>query len=83
MTTLIPNTEFARLASDEDIATVVTALTAKGMAASVVENRAEARCLTCCPEEQKSIQHCHRRLRYSVCARRSVPLLAMSLYVLR
>ena len=43
MTTLIPNTEFARLASDEDIATVVTALTAKGMAASVVENRAEAR----------------------------------------
>ncbi len=43
MTTLVPNTEFARLASDEDIATVVTALTAKGMAASVVENRAEAR----------------------------------------
>ncbi len=43
MTTLVPNTEFAHLASDEDIATVVTALTAKGMAASVVENRAEAR----------------------------------------
>lgn len=43
MTTLVPNTEFAHLASDEDIATVVTALTAKGMAAEVLENRAEAR----------------------------------------
>ena len=43
VTTLVPNTEFARLASDEDIATVVAALTAKGMAASVVENRAEVR----------------------------------------
>ena len=43
MTTLVPNTEFAHLASDEDIATVVTALMAKGMAASVVENRTEAR----------------------------------------
>src|SRR6266702_1921074 len=43
MTTLVPNTEFARVASDEDIATVVTALTAKGMDAEVFENRAEAR----------------------------------------
>jgi hypothetical protein len=43
MTTLVPNAEFARLASDEDIATVVAALTAKGMAAEVFENRAEAR----------------------------------------
>lgn len=43
MTTLVPNTEFAHLASDEDIATVVTALTAKGMAAEVFENRAQAR----------------------------------------
>jgi YkgG family uncharacterized protein len=43
MTTLVPNTEFAHLASDEDIATVVTALTAKGMASEVFENRAEAR----------------------------------------
>jgi hypothetical protein len=43
MTTLVPNMEFARVASDEDIATVVTALTAKGMAAEVFENRAEAR----------------------------------------
>jgi len=43
MTTLVPNTEFARVASDEDIATVVAALTAKGMAAEVFENRAEAR----------------------------------------
>src|SRR5258707_209858 len=43
MTTLVPNAEFAHLASDEDIATVVSALAAKGMAASVVENRAEAR----------------------------------------
>jgi hypothetical protein len=39
MTTLIPNPEFAHLASDEDIATVVTALTAKGMGAEVFENR--------------------------------------------
>jgi hypothetical protein len=43
MTTLVPNAEFAHLASDEDIATVVAALTAKGMAASLVEDRAEAR----------------------------------------
>src|SRR5690242_8051982 len=43
MTTLVPNTEFARVASDEDIATVVTALTAKGIAAEVLENRAQAR----------------------------------------
>jgi hypothetical protein len=43
MTTLVPNAEFARLASDEDIAMVVAALTAKGMAASLVEDRAEAR----------------------------------------
>src|SRR5690349_11531683 len=43
LTTLVPNTEFSQLASDQDIAMVVTALTAKGMAASVVEKRAEAR----------------------------------------
>jgi LUD domain len=43
MTTLVPNTEFARLASDEDIAMAVAALTAKGMAAEVFENRAQAR----------------------------------------
>jgi hypothetical protein len=43
MTTLVPNAEFARLASDEDIAMVVAALTAKGMAASLVEDRAAAR----------------------------------------
>jgi hypothetical protein len=43
MTILVPNTEFAHLAGDEDIATVVAALTAKGMEASVVENRAQAR----------------------------------------
>ncbi|GHO98786.1 hypothetical protein KSF_088340 [Reticulibacter mediterranei] len=43
MTTLVPNTEFARLASDEDITTVVAALTAKGIAAEVFENRAEVR----------------------------------------
>jgi len=43
MSTLAPNMEFARLASDEDIATVVAALTANGMAASMVEFRAEAR----------------------------------------
>jgi hypothetical protein len=42
MTTLVPNTEFARLASDEDIATAVAALTARGMAAEVFENRAKA-----------------------------------------
>ncbi len=35
--TLVPNTEFAHLASDEDIATVVAALTAKGIAAEVFE----------------------------------------------
>ena len=40
--TLVPNTEFAHLASDEDIATVVAALTAKGIAAEVFEERAEA-----------------------------------------
>ena len=43
MTTPVPNTEFAHLASDEDIATVVAALTAKGMAAEVFETRAETR----------------------------------------
>jgi hypothetical protein len=43
MTTLVPNTEFARLASDEQIATAVAALTANGMAAEVVASRAEAR----------------------------------------
>lgn len=43
MTTLVPNAEFAHLASDEHIATVIAALTARGMEASVVESRAEAR----------------------------------------
>lgn len=43
MTTLVPNTEFARLASDEHIAAAAVALTAKGMAVEVVENRAGAR----------------------------------------
>ncbi len=43
MTTLVPNAEFARLASDEQIATVVAALTANGMAAEAVANGAEAR----------------------------------------
>jgi hypothetical protein len=43
MTTLVPNAEFARLANDEQIATTVAALTARGMEASVIENRAEAR----------------------------------------
>ena len=43
MTTVVPNMEFAQLASDEDIATVVAALTAKGMAAEVFEKRAQAR----------------------------------------
>jgi hypothetical protein len=43
MTTLVPNAEFARLASDEQIATTVAALTARGMAAEVVESGAEAR----------------------------------------
>lgn len=43
MKTLAPNAEFARLASDEQIATAVAALTANGMEALVVESRAEAR----------------------------------------
>jgi hypothetical protein len=43
MTTLVPNSEFARLASDEQIATAVAALTARGMAAEAVESGAEAR----------------------------------------
>ena len=43
MTTLVPNTEFASLASDEHIATAVAALTARGMAAEVVANGTEAR----------------------------------------
>jgi hypothetical protein len=43
MTTLVPNAEFARLASDEQIATAVAALTANGMAAEVVANGAQAR----------------------------------------
>ena len=43
MTTLVPNAEFARLASNEQIATAVAALTANGMAAEVVESGAAAR----------------------------------------
>ena len=43
MTTLVPNTGFTQLASDERIATVVAALTANGMTAEVVANGAEAR----------------------------------------
>ncbi len=43
MTTLVPNAEFARLASDEQIATAVAALTARGMVAEVVASGAEAR----------------------------------------
>lgn len=43
MTTLVPNTEFAGLASDEQIATVVAALTARGMAAEVVDSGVQAR----------------------------------------
>jgi L-lactate utilization protein LutC len=43
MTTLVPNAEFARLASVEQIATTVAARTARGMAAEVVESGAEAR----------------------------------------
>jgi hypothetical protein len=43
MTTLVPNIEFARLASDEQIATAVAALTANGMAAEAVASGAEAR----------------------------------------
>ena len=84
MTTLVPNTEFAHLPSDEDIATVVTALTAKGMAASVVENRAEARSrvLDLLPAGAEVYTALSQTLE-SVCARRSVPLLAMSLCVLR
>ncbi len=43
MTTLVPNAEFTRLASDEQIATVAAALTASGMAAEVVASGALAR----------------------------------------
>ena len=43
MTTLVPNAEFARLASDEQIATAAAALTARGMAAEVVTSGALAR----------------------------------------
>jgi len=43
MKTLVPNTEFARLGSSEQLATAVAALTANGMEALVVESRAEAR----------------------------------------
>ena len=43
MKTLAPNAEFARVASDEQIATAVAALTANGMEALVVESGAEAR----------------------------------------
>src|SRR5258708_33814552 len=42
-TTLVPNAEFAHLASDEQIATAVAALTANGMAAEAVESLAQAR----------------------------------------
>jgi len=41
-TKLVPNAEFARLASDEQIATAVAALTANGMAAEVVASGAQA-----------------------------------------
>ena len=43
MKTLVANAEFARLASDEHIATAVAALTANGMEALAVESGAEAR----------------------------------------
>ena len=43
MKTLAPNAEFARLASNEQIAAAVAALTANGMEALVVESGAEAR----------------------------------------
>lgn len=43
MNNLVPNIEFARLASDENIADTVAALSARGMAASVLENGAQAR----------------------------------------
>ena len=43
MTTRVPNTEFAQLASEEQIAVTVAALTAHGIAAEVVESGAEAR----------------------------------------
>ena len=43
MTTLVPNAEFARLASEEQITTAVAALITNGMAAEAVESGAEAR----------------------------------------
>jgi hypothetical protein len=43
MMTLVPNAEFARMASDEYIASAVAALKARGMAADVVTSRAGAR----------------------------------------
>src|SRR5438045_3348933 len=43
MNILVPNIEFARLASDENIADTVAALSARGMAAYVLENSAQAR----------------------------------------
>lgn len=43
MTTLVPNAEFARLASDEQIAAAAAALTARGMAAEVVASGVLAR----------------------------------------
>ena len=43
MQTLAPNAEFARLASDEQIATATAALTANGMETLVVESGAKAR----------------------------------------
>jgi len=42
MKALVPNAEFARLASNEQIMTAAAALTANGMAAEVVESAAEA-----------------------------------------
>jgi L-lactate utilization protein LutC len=43
MKALVPNAEFARLASNEQITTATAALTANGMEALVVESAAEAR----------------------------------------
>ena len=43
MTTLVPNAEFSHLASDEQIATAVAALTARGMDAQVLEHRDHVR----------------------------------------
>ncbi len=52
MTIPVPNTQFARLASNEHIATVVAALNARGMEVSVVEtsDQARSRVLNMLPE---------------------------------